>query len=203
MMEIFKFLYTNHITPNGLFVLYSMNDKVGYPNYISHLTETHRLKLQGFIEGNDPKNYSITMKGFMIMKDVEKMMCHSKESVKLKSKYEDWQEHIVKYNSMFPTGKIEGCSVSYRTNPKELFERFKWFFIHFPEYSWDDVLTATKKYLKVFEDKGDNSYMQTSKYFIKKEDKSRAWSSGLATLCYNIANGNDVDADNGSYYFGP
>jgi hypothetical protein len=46
--------------------------------------------------------------------------------------------------------------------------------------------------------------MQTSRYFIKKDDKSKNTISNLAGICYNIAEGNDEDvSESGYHYFGP
>jgi hypothetical protein len=45
--------------------------------------------------------------------------------------------------------------------------------------------------------------MQTSKYFIKKEDKSKSVTSTLATVCYDISEGNDTEISTGFHYFGP
>ena len=45
--------------------------------------------------------------------------------------------------------------------------------------------------------------MQTSKYFIKKDDKNKVTTSTLSTHCYNIVEGNDEEISTGTYYFGP
>jgi hypothetical protein len=65
------------------------------------------------------------------------------------------------------------------------------------------VLTATEKYVKIFEESNDYTFMQTSKYFIKKDDKNRVTTSTLSTHCYNIVEGNDEEISSGTYYFGP
>jgi hypothetical protein len=134
----------------------------------------------------------------------EVYICNIKTIKKVsKVKFEDWEEKIKQYNELFPKGKKEGSSVSFRTNPKELYEKFKWFFQEYPEYDWDMVLNATEKYIKVFEEACDYTYMQTSKYFIKKDDKNKVTTSTLSTHCYNIAEGNNEDISTGTYYFGP
>jgi hypothetical protein len=83
-----------------------------------------------------------------------------------------------------------------------LYQRFVWFFTEYPEYTWEDVFVATKKYLAGFEASVDYTYAQTSKYFIKKDDKNKNIVSTLATMCYNIAQGNDDEIDSGFHYFG-
>ena len=64
------------------------------------------------------------------------------------------------------------------------------------------MLNATKKYLESFEQSNDYTYAQTSKYFIKKDDKNKSTTSTLASMCYNIAQGNDTEVDSGFHYFG-
>jgi hypothetical protein len=79
-----------------------------------------------------------------------------------------------------------------------------WFFKEYPEYTWEDVFTATTRYVEPFEESSDYTYMQTSRYFIKKDDKSKNTISTLAGICYNISQGNDEDVkESGYHYFGP
>ena len=111
-------------------------------------------------------------------------------------------EQIEQYNLCFPKGKKAGTSSSFRTNPKELVERFSWFFKEYPEYTWENVLEATKLYTKQFLDSNDFTYLQLSKYFIKKDDKNKTTTSSLANVCYNIAQGNVSDVNDGYHYFG-
>lgn len=93
---------------------------------------------------------------------------------------------------------------SYRTNPKELYDKFIWFFNEYPDYTWELVLQATGQYVKSFQDASDYTYMQSSKYFIKKEDKNKQVTSTLASMCWNMLEGNDVDVTSeGYHYFGP
>jgi hypothetical protein len=138
-----------------------------------------------------------------VIREAEQILAKMKRAKKTEVPFSDWEEQIVKYNEMFPKGKKIGSSVTFRTNPKELFDRFKWFFKEYPEYTWEDVLTATEMYVKVYEDANDFTYMQTSKYFVKKEDKSKSTTSTMASLIYNIKSGNVDDVDSGFHYFGP
>jgi hypothetical protein len=144
----------------------------------------------------------ITDKGLLLIKQAEDILTKMKKEKKKKVPFEDWEEKIAQYNDMFPKGRKMGSTVSFRANPKELYERFVWFFTAFPEYGWDEVFDATKKYLASFEASMDYTYAQTSKYFIKKEDKNKDTVSTLATMCYNIAQGNDDEVDSGFHYFG-
>jgi hypothetical protein len=206
MKELFTYLMANKITPNGLFALWTISEKVGYLNYINIVIELSKLERLNLITKiqceNNTCTYNITSKGRIILITAAKHMASAKKTNKVTM--QEWESYIVTYNEMFPKGKKEGSAVGFRTNPKELLEKFSWFFEEYPEYSWENVLAATKSYTKEFEDKNDYTYMQTSKYFIKKEDKNRVVTSTLAQICYNISQGDDININNtGYHYFGP
>lgn len=207
MKEFYDFLSKNELTPNAHYVLYCMMYNipiVGMP----YTSEQYKLSLIGYLdEHTDPVKgiyYVINDKAKHVIHESEVYICNIKTIKKVsKTAYKDWEENIKKYNELFPKGKKEGSSISFRTNPKELYDKFKWFFQEYPEYDWEIVLTATEKYVKIFEESNDYTFMQTSKYFIKKDDKNRVTTSTLSTHCYNIVEGNDEEISSGTYYFGP
>jgi len=205
MQTLFNKLASSGITPNGFYVLYAKFKNINHHNYVNFFHEQHKLQLQGFLKAsckNHKTIYTILPKGLELISEVEDLFNGMNKAKTPKFKYEDWEERIKEYNHLFPKGKKQGSSVSYRTNPKELFTRFKWFFSEYSEYSWEEVMEATRRYIKVYEDLGDNTFLQTSKYFIKKQDVNRIITSNMATMCYNIAEGNDIDANDGTFYFG-
>lgn len=207
MRELFSYLVVNKISPNGLFTLHTLHNKYSFDNYINISTELYRLSLSGHVKKDvSSGEYVITSLGLEVLNQSEKLVSSIKKTTKkkLNISFEEWQENILAYNTLFPKGKKEGTHISYRTSPKELYDRFIWFFAEYPEYTWELVLQATKSYVEAFETSGDYTYMQTSKYFIKKEDKLKTISSTLASVCYNIQEGNDEDISKlGTYYFGP
>lgn len=208
MKILFDFLAKNKITPNGLLVLDAIYHKYTYTKFINFKHEQHRLNLSGFlstdIDGDNRTIYKITQEGLHIIRDANKIMNKMKTAKKkLSIPFSDWENQIKQYNELFPKGKKSGTAIPFRANPKELFERFKWFFIEYSEYSWDDVLYATRAYAKTYEEENEYTYMQNSKYFIKKTDNTKTVTSNLATLCYNIANGDNEEMDTGTFYFGP
>jgi hypothetical protein len=207
MKELYDYLVQQKITPNGLFILHTTHQNYMYASYVNYKSEQYRLALTGHLVedkfgGLNPV-YKITDKGLHVIREAEQILAKMKRAKKTEIPFSDWEEHIVKYNDMFPKGKKQGSSVTFKTNPKELFDRFKWFFKEYPEYTWEDVFAATEMYIKVYEDASDFTYMQTSKYFVKKEDKSKSTTSSLASLIYNIKSGNVDDVDSGFHYFGP
>lgn len=206
MRELYEYLAVNKVSPNGLFVLHSIHNNYTFQNYINSKTECYRLEMSGYLELKTEGGYKLTMEGLSILREAEKragMIAKQKEK-KSKIPFEEWKDKIEEYNNVFPKGRKEGTTISFRTPPKELYTRFIWFFAENPEYDWDLVMKATENYVKAFEEEGDYTYMQTSKYFIKKEDRNRLITSTLGSICYNIIEGNDEDiSTSGHYYFGP
>jgi len=207
MKEFYEFLNNNELTPNAHYILYCMVYNIPIKG-VSYTSEQYKLSLAGFLTENKSETqgifYTITSKATHVVHESEVYICNIKTVKKVnKVSYQDWEEKIKQYNELFPKGKKAGSTMSFRTNPKELYDKFKWFFQEYPEYDWDMVLTATEKYVNMFEESNDYTYMQTSKYFIKKDDKNKVTTSTLSTHCYNIVEGNDEEISTGTYYFGP
>jgi hypothetical protein len=101
---------------------------------------------------------------------------------KKKSKFslsEEFIENLQTYRDLFPTSKVAGKLV--RNNLSDLEQRMTWFMRTYPQYSWENILNATRKYLEAFN--GDYKYCMTSAYFIKKDDKTKASLSLLSSWC--------------------
>lgn len=207
MKELYDLLVINKVSPNGLFVLHCTFHNYMYPNYVNFHHEQYRLEVTGHLKKEESKLgpvYQLTDKGLSLIREVEHLTGKQEKAKKQKLSMDGWDEYIKQYNELFPKGRKEGSTMSFRCSPKELKERFIWFFKEYPEYTWEQVLDATRKYVNSFEQESEGfRYMQTSKYFLKKDDKNRTTTSNLATLCYNIAEGNDVEIDSGFHYFGP
>jgi len=205
MKDLYDFLVKNKVSPNGLFVLHCTHNGYMYPNYVNFNHEQYRLEITGhLIKENTGIStvYKITEKGLHLLREAEHTLTKMKRAKKA-IPLQEWEDNVVKYNEMFPKGKKEGSSISFRTNPRELMDRFMWFFKEYPEYTWEHVFQATEKYVNTFDEASGFTYMQTSKYFIKKDDKSKTTTSTLATMCYNIVEGNDTEVHSGYHYFGP
>lgn len=208
MNDFFNFLNENDLTPNGVYVLYNMINNVNAFN-VNTYHEQHKLSLNGYLNENydtttESVSYSLTKKATDIIKKCNE---HFKTSVVKRSKntikFEDWQDNIKIFNELFPKGRKQGSTVSFRSTPKELFEKFKWFFAEYPEYDWDLVFKVTSNYIDEFDEQGDYTYMQTSKYFVKKDDKNKVTTSTLANLCFSHLEGDEETKIKGTYYFGP
>jgi len=206
MRELFDFLVKNSVSPNGFLVLHSTYYSYMYPNYINFRHEQYRLEMTGHLKEEKKEVGSIfvlTEKGLHLLREAEEILMKTKRAKKTKIPLDEWEPNIKRFNEMFPKGKKEGTNVSFRTNPKELMERFVWFFKEYPDYTWDQIFEATQKYVDSFDESTGYTYMQVSKYFIKKDDKFRSTSSSLANMIYNMLEGNDEEVSSGYHYFGP
>lgn len=202
MKKLFDELLINKVTPNGLLVLYATyNKSLEYVSLVNFRHEQHRLQLTGYLQHEDGV-YNITDKGLHLLRECEQTIGKIQKAKKKNIPFSEWEEQIAKYNDLFPKQKKPGSNYYFRTAPKELFSRFKWFFLEYPEYTWDDVFEATKKYVNSHEEAGDYTYMQLNKYFIKKDDKNRSTTSALATEIFNMHNAPDEEINTGTYYFG-
>lgn len=203
MKEFFDYLAKHNVSPNGYYVLHATFNKYYHTNYVNIRSEQYRLTLAGYLKDDGNGVYTITTTGSGIVRNAEKIL--NKVAVaKKKVPFEEWEEHIVKFNEMFPKGRRPDSTVAFRTNPKELYDRFVWFFSEYPEYTWELVHAATEQYTDTFRESGEYTYMQNSKYFVKKDDKNKQTVSGLATMCWNIVEGNDQETNaDGYHYFGP
>ena len=99
---------------------------------------------------------------------------------------EDFSEKINIYRETFPNKRLPSGKPA-RVNVKVLAESFRWFFETY-DYEWANVIKATKMYVNEYRD-AEYMYMQTSQYFICKQDKHRVKHSTLADYCDMILEG--------------
>lgn len=77
---------------------------------------------------------------------------------------------VVKLQVLFPEGKKDGTTQYWRGNKREISLRLKKFFkLYGDEYTDDEIIDATKKYIENFH--GVYGKMRILKYFIWKDEK--------------------------------
>lgn len=85
---------------------------------------------------------------------------------------------------IFPEGRKGGSPYTWRDSPKLIAQRLQIFFSKFDEYTDEQILEATRKYVESFST--DKTYMQLLKYFIWKRDLATGeYRSDLAALIEN------------------
>lgn len=96
---------------------------------------------------------------------------------------------IKSLQNIFPEGKKEGTNIYWRGNSSEVRKKLEVFVAKNPHITKDDILDATKRYVKSFN--GNYSYMRTLKYFILKNENKNGeinYTSDLLTFIENKSN---------------
>lgn len=70
--------------------------------------------------------------------------------------------------ALYPKGKVPGTPYYYKSNKREVMLKLQKFFKVYGNYSDEDIIEATKRYIQSFN--GDYTYMKVLKYFIYKFD---------------------------------
>lgn len=191
-MIFFNQILEEKITPNQFYLLYAIQNQISTihinpyhevrtlvaDEWLKDLTDAkgHKYELQ-------PKAVSLISKisslfGIHILKSSNQLMGN------------DFEVNAEKYNNIFPRMKL-GSNKAARAPLKEIIVAFRWFFENY-EYDWDTVLAAASFYIEGEKQKGFK-YTRTSKYFIRKQDTDKAWSSELASYCELVKNGEEFD----------
>ena len=126
----------------------------------------------------------------MIQLDNYFLKAKKKTNIQLMGK--DFLEKISSYREIFPAKKLPSGKPA-RNNVKTLNESFRWFFETY-DYDWDTIIDATRMYVNEYR-ANDYMYMQTSQYFISKQDKHRVKHSALADYCDMVIDGVDTEDD--------
>jgi hypothetical protein len=90
---------------------------------------------------------------------------------------------VARYREYFPKKLSTGPG---RQSPRELKQKFVWFFKNHPEFTWEDVLEAANYYACECAQR-NNEYMANSSNFIKKDTMSKESVSKLADYCQIIS----------------
>ena len=144
--------------------------------------EVIQLKTIGMIDADG----SISIKGKKVIARFENYFIKAKKRTNIQLMGKKFVDRLNEYREVFPPGKIPSGKPA-RVNIKTLENSFRWFFENY-DFSWDEVIDATKMYVNEYRDK-EYMYMKTSQYFIAKEGKNKVKSSDLADYCDMIRDG--------------
>ncbi len=176
MEEIFNKLLQAQITPNGLYVLYCIKNKVKCSDSVNFNIEVLRLKSGNYLT----ESLELSGNSLKFIQEIDGFFKKSKEKTSKDLMGDSFQDNLKLYNEIFPKGKLPS-GVPARVNIKGLENAFRWFFENF-SYSWDTVLKATEKYVDEYSMNRYN-YMRNSQYFVRKQNTDKTWDSTLATYC--------------------
>jgi hypothetical protein len=97
---------------------------------------------------------------------VDEILCDSSNLVGRTD--EQLLELAKRMREVYPQGKQPNSPYIYRCNPKEIMLKLKKFFISYGQYSDEDILDATRRYVASF--RGNYQYLKLLKYFISKNE---------------------------------
>jgi len=184
MNEIFDKLIKAQITPNSFYVLHCCIGKRIPNSFISSSLEIKKLQSNGWLD----TNLELTEKSIIFVKEIEEFFIKNKKKTSSILMGNSFIEMIKDYVEIFPNKRLSSGKPA-RVNVKTLENGFRWFFDNYT-YSWEIILSATRKYVNDFEMK-NYEYMRTSQYFVRKQNTDKSWDSDLATYCDMIINGED------------
>ena len=188
MDEIFNKLIKEKLTPNSLYVLHCIKEKISVQKLVSPELEITKLKADGWL--ND--DLSFTSKSIIFMEEINSYFKKSKKKTSKDIMGNDFDVCIKTYNEIFPAKKL-GSGKYARTNFRNLETGFRWFFENY-SYDWKVIYEATKKYVEEYKMK-NYEYMRTSQYFIRKQNVDKSFESDLATYCDMIQDSSPDEED--------
>ena len=143
------------------------------------------LVLNGYLEKKD-NQYIMTTSAKLLCVKLDNYFIKAKKKTDIQLMGKNHVDSINSYREVFPAKKLPSGKPA-RNNVKALGEAFRWFFETY-DHTWEDIQKATRMYVNEYRDAG-YMYMQTSQYFICKQDKHRVKHSTLADYCDMIVEG--------------
>jgi len=181
MWELFQQILKEKMTPNQFLVLYGIKKSLSLP-LPDNKDEIIQLKQIGMLDSDG----SLTVKGKKVIIRFENYFVKAKKRTNIQLMGKNFVDKLNEYREVFPPGKLPSGKPG-RVNVKTLENSFRWFFENY-DFSWDEVIDATKMYVNEYRDR-EYMYMKTSQYFIAKEGKNKVKSSDLADYCDMIRDG--------------
>ena len=187
MMEMFNLISKKGLTPNQFYLLYCIRENLSALNINIH-QEVRAIVQEGWVTQDN----KLTPKAFTLLQQVESFFTVQKKKTANQVMGQDYGDNIDKYLLLFPKIKLPSGKAA-RTDKRNCETGFKWFF-ESHSYSWDTILKATALYVDEFERK-NYMFMQTSQYFIRKQQSDKTWGSELANWCSAVESGDISEAD--------
>ena len=192
MWELLQEIMVDKLTPNQLLLLYAIDKNTSISTINPHL-EIKGLEKNEYVIYEHKKSVKITNKGQNLIKKYNEYFKKAKKKTNTHIMGKKYTNNVEEYRELFPAGKLPHGKPA-RVNVKTLINNFRWFFSNY-DYTWNEVIDATKRYVNEYAQK-DYMYMQTSQYFISKEDKAKVKQSQLADYCDMIRDGVQEEDNN-------
>ena len=187
MWQLFQIMLKNNLTPNQVLLLFGIKQGVSLPQ----VTNDDKLALErlGYLTLDNGK-YTMSAEAKSLIVHLDNYFTKAKKKTDAQLMGQDFVDKINIYREIFPNIKLPSGKPA-RVNVKMLSESFRWLFETY-DYTWEQIIKATKMYVNEYRD-AQYMYMQTSQYFICKQDKHKVKSSTLADYCDMIRDGIDTE----------
>jgi hypothetical protein len=166
-----------------------MKLKIALPNTLKNDKDA-LLKLKYIIL--EDEHYKLTPEAKAFIAHLDNYFIKAKKKTNIQLMGKSFIDNINTFREVFPNKKLPSGKPA-RVNVKMLSESFRWFFETY-DFTWDQIFEATRMYVNEYRDQ-EYMYMQTSQYFICKQDKHKVKSSTLADYCDMIKDGIDTEDD--------
>lgn len=195
LMEFFMQISQKGLTPNQLYLLSCIREGIASQHINLHAELRVLIQNKWITDKTDGKGYMyiLSQEASKLLEEIDKQFSTTKKKVNSAIMGEDYQKHIDTYLNLFPKLRLPSGKPA-RSDRKNVQTALEWFMKTY-EYSWDTVLKATAAYVDEYERK-NYMYMQTSQYFIRKQQSDKTWGSELANMCAVIESGDSLDDKN-------
>ena len=183
MWELFQKILKANLTPNQSLILFGMKQGISLKQTTQQDKDT--LVEEGYLVKKD-NLYTMTPQAKLLIVQLDNYFIKAKKKTDSQLMGKNFVDKINNYREIFPAKKLPSGKPA-RNNVKALGEAFRWFFETY-DHTWEEVHKATRMYVNEYRD-ADYMYMQTSQYFICKQDKHRVKHSTLADYCDMIVEG--------------
>lgn len=193
IMEIFMQIIHKNLTPNQFYLMCCIRENVSSRHINLHAELRTLIKeswVKDLTDATGPK-YTLSPEAEKLLDELDGHFKVNKKKVDKAVMGDDYQKKIDEYLLLFPKMRLPSGKAA-RSDKKNVQTAFEWFMKNY-EYSWETILKATAMYVDEYEAK-NYMYMQTSQYFIRKQQSDKTWGSELANMCAVVESG-DTQTD--------
>ena len=197
IMEIFMQIAHKNLTPNQFYLMCCIREGIGSLNINLHTELRVLIKDKWIRDLTDAtgNKYELSPEGQSLLEEIDSQFKTTRKKVNSSLMGEDYQEKVDAYLELFPKMRLPSGKPA-RSDRKNVQTALEWFMKNY-NYTWDTILKATAMYVDDYEKK-NYLYMQTSQYFIRKQQSDKSWGSELANMCAVVDSG---DIHNSQHYF--
>lgn len=173
-------------------LLYCIKQGLLHTEIMQDLQKEGHVVLLGNMVPYNIKNYRLTAKGNKVVEDI----LNSSIVTEVKTSTSRFDNLATQMCNLFPQGKMPNTKFSWQGSPGVIAIRLKSFVRKFGDFSDEQFLNATKRYVQDYA-KQNYQYMQLLKYFIWKDDAVKGMDSQLLTYIQHPEMGTE-DTDIGN-----